>query len=1039
MTSGDSRTVTGCSTIPSPSYKADTDDWYRAAVSVAAALAVGSVLATVALSVPILEDPIDVVGRPLIDGYSERSEQLAWLLFAFSSFVVPVVVMVAQRWLSVKTTRSIGLAALALTLPVVSVGGDYLRTQPHLLLVLAVTATAMWIGRSRVPAEQSPSESTAATVRERTEAQLWVAGMLLLLGYRYFPLELPAILVVAAVILVLVVVVRRRDPDFGRSFVEIFRHPRVSMFVRMVVIAGWVILFPSQYYAWLVLAAGACLLGGLSAGFKDTAACLVQPATALSVLCVSLGVFWLNWFHPADITISSALLLMITSSAVAMTVSRCHNSVFEAVEMLSWNGASTFVTRSLLLISAGLSFWVLGWWCGLLVSALLLWFDRTMDRHPDGCRHIIVVACLLLAAFVPTIEPVDYVDRFHDGQILSAVWEVESGKTAYSDVFPLRSFQFYVCWLGQQVLPPTFEWYRAVQSLLTFVPVAAGALVGFVWTRSVWWALALAMVVATQDMFPRQGALWVLAALTMEILRNDRRSVWWLLAIPGVLAGMYGFDGIGPLALAATGSVLLTMRWKTFDQSFRRLLWARIKDLAIVLTAMPGVWTLLLVLVAGPRAGATFWTLFIDMSGHLNAFFGLPITLHQLLTHSSVVPLLVLLTIWNVAYVHSCACLSEARRRVWLFVSLFVIFSALRAVGRSDYLHFDCVVYPAVVLGVLLLFELTRMLRGLGFTHPALDANVVVAVCLAVAIWNVPHQPGTPASLYADLAAVPRTEVVDLETDPFVLETVSDSESFWPLEDGLATYTHRRRNPTRHAIAYAMSTPDEQRVAVHALENDPPALISWPEVRLDMPNKPLEHVIDEIAPPLRYYIMAPWIYAHYRPSKVAGYLERADTGRAMVPDSADTFRLPLDMGRLPYSWGMKRLNQLEPVEESDLPLAPTDDSTGSGGSSRWTAVVPPNGSRFNYLLLKLRATARPDNEFPWIPTTLQIDGTRELPERTQITFGVSTQGEYALYLIPIGCSPDWIWPSPDSTVVIENSHADLDITECRLLQIDERR
>lgn len=1002
-------------------------------------LAVGCVLATVSLTVSILEDPVEVVGRPLIDGYSERSEQLAWLLFALSSLVVPIVMIAVQRRLSVETTRFIGLVALASTLPVMSIGGDYLRFQPHLLLVVAVAATATWIGRTGGLAERSSSELAVGAVRGRTEVQLWVVGTLLLLGYHYFPLELPAIVVIATAVLTLAAVARRRYPNIGDFLLKIFRHPRGAVFAQVVMAVVWVTLFPSQCYAWLVLAAGTCLLGRLSASYQTTAACVTHPTMVVSVLCASLGVAWLNWHNPVDITISSTLMLMVTSSAVAVAVSRRYDTMAGAAVMLSWNGAAAFLTRCLLLVSAVLSFWMLGWWCGLVLSVLLLWFNRTMDRHPAGYRHGFVVTCLLLAAFVPIIEPVDHVDRFHDGQILSAVWELETGKAVYSEVFPLRSFQFYVCWLGRQVLPPTFEWYRAVDSLMTYLPVAAGALMGFVWTRSVWWALALAMVVATQDMFPRQGVLWLPAALTMEILRSERRSVWWLLAIPGVLAGMYGFDGIGPLAVAAMGAVLLSTRWVNIGDRDSRSLLARLKEIAIVLGAILGVWTLLLVLVAGPRAGVTFWTLFIDVSGHLNAFFGLPITLHQLLTHSSVVPLLVLLTIWNVAFVHSYERLSESRRRVWLFVSLFVILSALRAVGRSDYLHFDCLVYPAVLLGVLLLFELTTLLRQSGFVHAVLDSNVVVAGCLAIAIWNVPHQPGTPASLYSDLMAVPKTEMVKLETDSFVLETVSETESFWPLEDGLATYAHRRRNPTRHAIAYAMSTPQEQRVAVHALENDPPALISWPEVRLGMPNKPIEHCVDEIAPPLRYYVMAPWIYAHYRPSTVAGYLERADAGQSMIPDSVDTFRLPLFMGRLPYSWGMKRLNQLEPLAESALTITPTADSVGPGGFSRWTAPVPPNGSHFNYLLLKLRATVRPEYEFPWIPTSLRIDGGRERPEATQITFGVSTQGEHALYLIPIGCSPDWTWQLPDSNLVIDNPQADLDISECTLLQIDERR
>ncbi|MAG92204.1 MAG: hypothetical protein CMJ48_00415 [Planctomycetaceae bacterium] len=110
--------------------------------------------------------------------------------------------------------------------------------------------------------------------------------------------------------------------------------------------------------------------------------------------------------------------------------------------------------------------------------------------------------CLVLprsAEFVPIRTTVTGFGRgrFHDGQILSAVCEFETGKTLYTQVFPLRSFQFFISWLGRHLLPRTVEGYFLVGQLLAFLPLVGGSLLGFAWTRSLRWGLATALVLAT--------------------------------------------------------------------------------------------------------------------------------------------------------------------------------------------------------------------------------------------------------------------------------------------------------------------------------------------------------------------------------------------------------------------------------------------------------------------------------------------------------------------------------------------------------------
>src|SRR5262249_12258788 len=129
----------------------------------------------------------------------------------------------------------------------------------------------------------------------------------------------------------------------------------------------------------------------------------------------------------------------------------------------------------------------------------------------------------------------------------------------------------------------------------------------------------------------------------------------------------------------------------------------------------------------------------------------------------------------------------------------------------------------------------------------------------------------------------------------FVLERVGPHDYVWEMENGLMSYVHRRHNPTRHALAYAISSPGEQRVAVAALRACPPKLIGWQYIS----------GTNRIPNPLRYDLISQHLYRHYRPliAEGAAFLEPAPPGWPGQVDLGPEFDGPLPLGRLALRWG----------------------------------------------------------------------------------------------------------------------------------------
>ena len=130
-------------------------------------------------------------------------------------------------------------------------------------------------------------------------------------------------------------------------------------------------------------------------------------------------------------------------------------------------------------------------WFGALIAGSALVIARTRSRPAWRSVGAFALAGVLMLAILPG-PPNTTIDPFHHGQILESVWEFESGRPLYSEVFPLRSFEFFLTWLARRVSKPTLANFFITDHLLDSLPIAGVCLLTFAWTRSLPWSFATA-------------------------------------------------------------------------------------------------------------------------------------------------------------------------------------------------------------------------------------------------------------------------------------------------------------------------------------------------------------------------------------------------------------------------------------------------------------------------------------------------------------------------------------------------------------------
>jgi hypothetical protein len=286
-----------------------------------------------------------------------------------------------------------------------------------------------------------------------------------------------------------------------------------------------------------------------------------------------------------------------------------------------------------------------------------------------------------------------------------------------------------------------------------------------------------------------------------------------------------------------------------------------------------------------------------------------------------------------------------------------------------------------------------------------LDRSLIAGIVAAAAAWMTPAETRSLWEFLHDLQQTQPT-AEPLLPQPEISERLTASDTLWDIERGHLNYVYQRHNPTRHALAYCISSSAEQRQAVAALQRNPAKLIAWQ----------FQSGSDGIANPLRYYAISGYLFEHYRPSPaLMGFLEPAPAGwegMAEVPQSVTDV---LSMGWLPDRWGSDRLEDVcrRMLQERPLrnwqPIAIENVGSERHVRAGWMArgLALPRG--FNYLKLDVAASGEEPGAAD-VEATLEFAGPlQEFRAEDRITFSLRADGERRCYVLPAGCSPGWSW------------------------------
>lgn len=156
--------------------------------------------------------------------------------------------------------------------------------------------------------------------------------------------------------------------------------------------------------------------------------------------------------------------------------------------------------------------------------------------------------------------------------------------------------------------------------------------------------------------------------------------------------------------------------------------------------------------------------------------------------------------------------------------------------------------------------------------------------------------------------------------------------------------------------------------------------------------------VDGIPSPLRYFIISQHVLNHYRPAERPGYLVPAEPGfRGFAVIPAD-LNGPLRCGRLPLTWGERRLPSLGQRIEHSVELP-----------SGWQYRGSIDPREINYLSITVSAHVSGSHESSAAVLTIRFASPDVRDSPSEATLILEADGNVHSYLVPIGCSPAWTW------------------------------
>lgn len=950
-------------------------------------------------------DPLDVVGPALMRGYSEAAEQWALYGFWMATLAAAVALNLFHRaWLSAAGQWAGAIACLLLIV------APLVAESPLTTIVMLVTwGTAYVCG------------GYASSVIERRFGLLrwpWIGVLFWLAGYHGMllnafndPRNHLQVLVVIALLL---------------AGLQFWQHKAGNLVARrifaMAALAMLAATVNTLDHLWKLSLSATVAYGlGIFARSK-VGSTRSQSAWMAFLLCVFLTAYRYRMLAATE----SRLLCGLGGIGIG-AVLHCLMQDW-TIPVREWKTFREYVLRYRFVVFVGLAVGFVIWRSNWVVIAIvLLGLMVVLSRgqlRPWRFWRSTGVGCLLALAVVPVLQMLP-LDTFHDGYNLTCAWAFESGRQLYTEILPIRSYQFFVTWLSRRVLPQTVDAYLLTFSVLQLLPIIGAFALSMVWTRGrVWWSVSTGMIVmALAILDSRQATHLLLAAMMLSALRRDRHATWWLIGFGSVLAAACGFDTLCPLAAANILTLFCVPSTQRF--SSQPSLWQRVlrATQAVVLTIVP--FSLLIAVWQGPSAAAEYWFVLRDFAAHFNAFSGLPLEWQEPSTRLQVGLGIMVLAVWISGGVTRWPMMSPARRRAWLFLMIQYGFLLHRGVGRSDHSHLQDAMIPSLVLLSLGLFECVKILRHarqtpVWFTPTNVAWLVIASIC---AVHENPVQPlNGPLMISKATRILQGHDPIPLGEIDYVQQTVAPHETLWTIENTTSNFANSRPLATRHPLAHIICSPSEQRRAVADLRHQPPRLIEWPTKGITTVSGPPESLNegnfgtvcvilshDGIAAPLRYYIIFQDLLPKYRPTDQPGYLEPAPPDWIGLEQLPKHLNRTLDCQRLPLVWGEQRVPRLGARigERNRLPKFSQDESQPADGF-QWELAIPLEPRRFNRLLMTFSASGESSGS-GFSTATLQFTPDVWDDQTSSMTFDCPLDGREHSYLVPVGSCPAWVW------------------------------
>lgn len=982
-----------------------------------------------------VHDPVDVVGFPLIAGYSERSEQIFFYVFVLSTGVL--------GWVGVQcfSRFRFPVSGFVRIVPFLLIWLFFANFEQHAMFAFCTAAGAFWVG-AKFSQTRDPNIGVVAFL-----------GFLTVFGthggFRWqFLLELVNAPMILGVLLIATFVwfgLRQylvTGVAFTKSFCSAtriwFREHRAAS---ILILLSAVLAMSSRNLRIIIVVTTVCVFLGASTSNSSSRFRLLYTPQSLFVLALALlelkmiqllPTWWpsrggaavcLSLLHGTSLFLFSTMVGLYANSNVPAL-----RDLYECrLNATGWR--KTWLCPVLIISFALLSFCNI--WAGICLTAVIL---SILFRWPISRSRTatgLILGGTLLATFIPPVVVDRSIDPHHDGMILSAIWEFETGRKLFSEVSILRCYHFFVALLSRQLLPPTVAAYHLALQLLGFLAVGGAAALAYAWTRSAAWSVATALLLlscAQADPFlftyhSRDGILLWVGAFAIEFLRSKSSMRWLWPLLLGCLSAVAGYDCIAPLvpALALAVMFLPPITRVTSRTSYRLV--GRLLTVGWVVTLTIGTPTLLLALWQGYESAIEYWKLFVDNANNLSAFYGRPILPGPSMRLAALGT--GVLGAWSIAGIYGWKEMGNRKRVLWMFLLVYVFLLFHRGLGRSSVSHLKCVVLPSCIMISLGLFEVISYFRRRGRRGNLTDRTFVGLALASYLAWLMPFSFSSPLVLRKvnSLPREERFEIVDEirnfsrgrrlawgnRLDRFVLENVREDQTLWPVEIGIANYMYQRHNPTRHAIASYMCSPAEQRIAVRSMQKNPPSIVFFEQWKID--RVPFE---------LRYYVISQYLFRNYRPSERVQYWIPNDGSWKGFVEFPEELNLDFQLGHLPITWGQRRSPLLSPRAKMKREVlrwqpAKADVTNTHNGSSRgirqWNCDTQPfQPLDFNYIHLTCTCTF--ERQLPSKESQLHLEFAptgQSFDENNRMIFTAIPDGRQHTYLIPVGCSPAWSW------------------------------